>query len=136
MEKRHAQWRSVTPISVQADLLRVAKKLGVDAKTLSAEAAEVLARYGWPGKVRELVNLCRCLTVLAPASDVQVEDLFADITSADPALHDGRRLGVEPCRMGRQAFVSGGCQRLDEALPQFEKTLIRIALKHARLRSS
>ena len=47
---------------------------------------EVLARYSWPGNVRELVNLCRRLTVLAPGSEVHVDDLPAEITSAGPSV--------------------------------------------------
>ncbi len=44
----------------------------------------------WPGNVRELVNLCRRLTVLAPGSEVHVDDLPTEITSAGPSRDAGR----------------------------------------------
>jgi two-component system nitrogen regulation response regulator GlnG len=109
-----------------------AKELGVDTKTLSAEAAEVLSRYGWPGNVRELVNLCRRLTVLAPGSEVHVDDLPADITAAGPASTPADDWVSSLAGWADKAALSGGRPLLDEALPQFEMTLIRVALKHTQ----
>jgi len=62
-----------------------ANELGVDTKTLASDAMELLSRYSWPGNVRELVNLCRRLTVLAPGTEVHVDDLPVEITTAGPA---------------------------------------------------
>jgi two-component system, NtrC family, nitrogen regulation response regulator GlnG len=109
-----------------------AKELGVDTKTLSDDAGEVLARYGWPGNVRELVNLCRRLTVLAPGSEVHVDDLPGDITAAGPAATPADDWVGGLAGWADRAAVSGGRPLLDEALPQFEKTLIRVALKHTQ----
>jgi two-component system nitrogen regulation response regulator GlnG len=109
-----------------------AKELGTDIKTLSADAAEVLAHYSWPGNVRELVNLCRRLTVLAPGSEVHVDDLPTDITTAGPASTPADDWVSSLAGWADKAAISGGRPLLDEALPQFEKTLIRVALKHTQ----
>jgi two-component system nitrogen regulation response regulator GlnG len=109
-----------------------AKELGTDNKTLSTDAAEVLARYGWPGNVRELVNLCRRLTVLAPGSEVHIDDLPPEITSAGPAATPADDWVSGLAGWADKAAVSGGRPLLDEALPQFEQTLIRVALKHTQ----
>ncbi|MEJ0099893.1 MAG: nitrogen regulation protein NR(I) [Pseudomonadota bacterium] len=109
-----------------------AKELGVDTKTLSADAAEVLGRYGWPGNVRELVNLCRRLTVLAPGSEVHVDDLPHEITAAGPAATPADDWVGSLAGWADRAAINGGRPLLDEALPQFEKTLIRVALKHTQ----
>ena len=45
-----------------------AHELGVEPKVLSKDAEARLAAYAWAGNVRELVNLCRRLTVLAPGT--------------------------------------------------------------------
>jgi two-component system nitrogen regulation response regulator GlnG len=109
-----------------------AKELGVDTKTLAPDAAELLAKYGWPGNVRELVNLCRRLTVLAPGSEVHVDDLPADITSAEPNSTPADDWVSSLANWADRAATGGGKPLLDDALPQFEKTLIRVALKHTQ----
>jgi two-component system nitrogen regulation response regulator GlnG len=109
-----------------------AKELGTDNKTLSTDSAEVLARYGWPGNVRELVNLCRRLTVLAPGAEVHIDDLPPEVTSAGPASTPADDWVSSLAGWADKAAVSGGRPLLDEALPQFEKTLIRVALKHTQ----
>lgn len=47
--------------------------------TLSAEAAEALNAYPFPGNVRELKNILERLTVLAPAPKIQLWDLPIEI---------------------------------------------------------
>ncbi len=74
--------------------LRVAAaELGVEAKSLAADARAALESYGWPGNVRELVNLCRRLSVLAPGSEVRAEDLPAEIVGAE-------------CELGRWTWIA------------------------------
>src|SRR5690606_39091926 len=111
-----------------------AKELGVDTKTLSSEAAEVLTQYNWPGNVRELVNLCRRLTVLAPGSEVHVDDLPTESTAAPDGAAGMPADDWLSSLAGwaDRAAVSGGKPLLDDALPQFERTLIRVALKHTQ----
>jgi two-component system, NtrC family, nitrogen regulation response regulator GlnG len=120
------------PMLLSHYLALAAKELGVDTKTLSTDASEVLARYTWPGNVRELVNLCRRLTVLAPGSEVHVDDLPTDFTAtasnAMPA--DDWVSSLEG--WADKAALSDERPLLDEAMPLFEKTLIRVALKHTQ----
>ena len=124
--------REDVPMLLTHYLSVAAKELGTDTKTLAADAAEVLAGYGWPGNVRELVNLCRRLTVLAPGTEVHVDDLPADITSAGPASTPADDWVSGLANWADKASTSGGRPLLDEALPQFEKTLIHVALKHTQ----
>jgi len=124
--------REDVPMLLSHYLALAAKELGVDTKTLSADAGEVLARYGWPGNVRELVNLCRRLTVLAPGSEVHVDDLPAEITAAGPAATPADDWVASLAGWADKAASGGGRPLLDEALPQFERTLIRVALKHTQ----
>ena len=95
-------------------------------------AASALTQYNWPGNVRELVNLCRRLTVLAPGSEVHVEDLPAEVTATGVGGTGGRGLGRAPRGLGRAIRAAGGQPLLDVALPQFERTLISVALKQTQ----
>nr|PZN59776.1 MAG: nitrogen regulation protein NR(I) [Pseudomonadota bacterium] len=125
--------REDVPALLNHYLALAAKELGVDTKTLSPAAAEVLGKYNWPGNVRELVNLCRRLTVLAPGSEVHVDDLPAEITAGEggglPADDDWIS---SLASWADRAAVSGGKPLLDEALPQFDGTRIRVGLRHTR----
>ena len=109
-----------------------AMELGVAPKVLTPEAAAALAAFDWPGNVRQLVNACRRLTVLAAGREITRGDIPAD-------LGGGRRRRARPHRTGRSAlagwaqarFAAGGAPLLEDAMPEFERTLIREALKAA-----
>ncbi|TDP32117.1 two-component system nitrogen regulation response regulator GlnG [Idiomarina aquatica] len=56
-------------------LQRSAQELAVNTKQLSDDAVAALCRYNWPGNVRQLENVCRWLTVMAPGQAVQTHEL-------------------------------------------------------------
>lgn len=114
-----------------AHYLRVAaQELGVEAKTLAADAIAVLEAYSWPGNVRELVNLCRRLTVLAPGSEIHAEDLPAEVVGTQAKV-DGDAWSDKLARWAESESRKPDAKPLlDTAVPEFERTLIRIALKH------
>ncbi|MGH8261741.1 MAG: helix-turn-helix domain-containing protein, partial [Steroidobacteraceae bacterium] len=107
-----------------------APELGVEPKVLAADALARLASYEWPGNVRELVNLCRRLTVLAPGSEVHLADLPPEHVQA----------GAPRAESDWAAALAGWAERqeagapplLDAAQPQFERVLIRAALKRTQ----
>jgi two-component system nitrogen regulation response regulator GlnG len=109
-----------------------AHELGVEPKALAPEAEAKLAAYGWPGNVRELVNLCRRLSVLAPGTEVRVEDLpqeLGEAVSSGPIEADWAKALASWA--DRQA-MSGKRPLLDDAQPEFERVLIRSALKRTQ----
>ncbi len=63
-------------------LARSAADLGVEAKRLSQPAIDQLARFGWPGNVRQLENVCNWLTVMAPTQTISVSDLPPEVRGA------------------------------------------------------
>ena len=63
-------------------LVKAAKELGVDMKTLSKEAAVRLSQLNWPGNVRQLENTCRWLTVMASGQEIKPTDFPAELTAA------------------------------------------------------
>jgi two-component system, NtrC family, nitrogen regulation response regulator GlnG len=109
-----------------------ARELGVDPKVLTPEVVERLANYGWPGNVRELVNLCRRLTVLAPGSELHLEDLPAELTGAQATASAGGDWTEALTEWATRQAPSPSRPLLDDALPAFERTLIRVALKHTQ----
>ena len=109
-----------------------AHELGVEPKALAREAESRLSAYGWPGNVRELVNLCRRLSVLAPGTEVRAEDLpleLGEAASSSPTEADWAKALASWA--DRQA-MSGKRPLLDDAQPEFERVLIRSALKRTQ----
>jgi two-component system nitrogen regulation response regulator GlnG len=60
-------------------LARVAGELGLEEKRLRPETLETLKAYGWPGNVRQLLNVCRQLCVMAPGEQIFPQDLPAEV---------------------------------------------------------
>jgi two-component system nitrogen regulation response regulator GlnG len=112
--------------------LRVAAtELGVEAKSLATDARLALQAYGWPGNVRELVNLCRRLTVLAPGAEIHVEDLPTEVAGASLSQTGGEGWAAALARWAEmESLRPEASPLLDTALPEFERTLIRVALAH------
>ena len=108
-----------------------AKELGVAAKTLSEDTAQRLLAFDWPGNVRQLVNACRRLSVLAPGREITVEDLPPELGGEIRAQSDLAWAG-SLAEWAQQRLDEGNTPLLEEALPQFERTLIDVALKQAR----
>jgi two-component system nitrogen regulation response regulator GlnG len=124
------QRREDIPLLMQYFLAQAAKELEVETKTLSPEVVAVLSTLDWPGNVRQLENLCRWLTVMAPGQEVHVADLPDDVPgTAKGAAVDGD--WQANLRVWAQQQLGSGSQRLlDEALPAFERILIETALQH------
>jgi two-component system nitrogen regulation response regulator GlnG len=106
-----------------------AHELGVEAKALAPEALALLTAHDWPGNVRELVNLCRRLSVLAPGREVGLEDLPAELVSAASAGPKDADWAASLASWAERASLGAAQPLLDAAQPQFERVLIRAALK-------
>ncbi len=119
------------------DLLRhylalAAHELGVDPKTLTPAAEQLLVACDWPGNVRQLVNACRRLTVLAAGREIKSADVPADLGGTSVGFPASSNWMQMLALWAQQALESGSQRLLDEALPEFERTLLRTALARAR----
>ena len=65
-------------------LQQSAKQLGVEHKRISDAALQQLSRFGFPGNVRQLENICHWLTVMAPAQVIETKDLPPEVLDATP----------------------------------------------------
>jgi two-component system, NtrC family, nitrogen regulation response regulator GlnG len=108
-----------------------ATELGVEPKLLTPEAAAALANFDWPGNVRQLVNACRRLTVTAPGREIKSEDIPADLGGVPGPEKLQDEWTRQLTSWADKRLLAGGNPLLDDALPEFERTLIRAALRKA-----
>ena len=56
-------------------LNKSADELKSDSKAIDNTAMQFLNDYDWPGNIRQLENICRYMTVMAPSSTITVDDI-------------------------------------------------------------
>ena len=110
-------------------LSSAATELGVEAKILTKEAEVALVAYDWPGNVRQLVNTCRRLTVSAPGREIKVADIPTDLGGSTTATSLQEEWSRQLTSWADKRLAEGGSPLLEDALPEFERTLIRCALR-------
>ncbi|MEB2663434.1 MULTISPECIES: nitrogen regulation protein NR(I), partial [Bordetella] len=71
------------PALAQHFLATSARALGVPVKRLTPDALAVLARFDFPGNVRQLENFCHWLTVMAPGQTIDRNDLPPEIRAVE-----------------------------------------------------
>ena len=111
-------------------LQRVARELSVEAKKVDTTAMFRLVEFDWPGNVRQLENICRWLTVMAPGSSITEldlpDELQADKGPGDSKWEQQLRGEVsEKLKRGEQGI-------LEELSKRFEAVLLQSALLHTR----
>jgi two-component system nitrogen regulation response regulator GlnG len=120
--------REDVPLLLDHYLRQAAGELSVPPKVLSSRALARLQSCDWPGNVRQLVNLCRRLTVVAPGREIRSSDLPPE-AGGDAVEPSGAPAWTEALAAWAEQRLDGDASPLlGEALPQFERTLIRAAL--------
>jgi len=122
------QRRDDIPLLLQHYLSEAGHELGAPAKSLDAEATETLQAFSWPGNVRQLVNATRRLTVTAPGSVITAQDIPGDLGGTESPQRGVREWTRALAAWAEGQIASGEQPLLETALPEFEKTLIEIAM--------
>jgi len=100
----------------------------VEPKTLRPEAEARLTAFDWPGNVRQLVNAARRLTVTAPGRQIGLGDIPADLGGEGAAEPESAAWLRELETWAQRHAATQEVALLDAAVPEFERTLIRVAL--------
>ena len=121
--------REDIPILLTHFLKQVARELDVETKQLDVEAVKYLSSLDWAGNVRQLENMCRWLTVMASGKTIQFEDLPNEIRDAGKSTGGGIDWQSMLASWAENALAEGNSNILQDALPQFESTLIEVAMR-------
>jgi two-component system nitrogen regulation response regulator GlnG len=107
------------------------QELGVEPKLLMSTAETALVTFDWPGNVRQLVNACRRLTVTAPGREIRAEDIPPDLGGVPVGQATNHDWTAKLSHWAEQELDAGTQRLLDQAVPEVERILIRVALRKA-----
>jgi len=85
--------------------------------------------YDWPGNVRQLENMCRWITVMAPAKNVGLEDLPKELMD-EAGEEQAQDWEAALARVVRKKLNMGQNDVLSDLGKRFEGTLLTVALDH------
>ncbi|MGB5246234.1 MAG: nitrogen regulation protein NR(I) [Woeseia sp.] len=122
------QRREDIPVLLNHYLNQAAHELDTDTKAIDPVALTALTNYDWPGNVRQLVNAARRLTVTAPGNVITADDLPQEL--GGQVSNEPDWLPMLGAWAERRLTADAEAPLLEEALPAFEKMLIRTALAH------
>ena len=122
------QRRDDIPMLLSHYLAEAASELGTPAKSVDADALDALQAFSWPGNVRQLVNATRRLTVTAPGTVITAEDIPSDLGGSESPKRATREWTRVLASWAERQLHNSDTPLLDTALPEFEKTLIEIAM--------
>jgi two-component system nitrogen regulation response regulator GlnG len=122
------QRRADIPLLLSHYLDEAAKELSAPAKTFDSDAIDLLRAFDWPGNVRQVVNAARRLTVTAPGNVITAEDIPADLGGDESSQRATQEWTRSLAAWAETQLGSDDEPLLDTALPEFEKTLIQIAM--------
>ncbi len=118
------------PLLARHFLHQAAQDMGLEEKHLLPETIKALQQKAWPGNVRQLLNVCQQLCVMAPGDQVMPQDLPSNLSEKVPAGGTGEPW-AEALRKWTQHGLSQNQNNLMAlARGQLEKTILGCALDH------
>ena len=122
------QRREDIPQLLSHYLAEAADEIGTPAKAIDADAMNALQTYSWPGNVRQLVNATRRLTVTAPGGVISAQDIPSDLGGSETPQRAAKEWTRMLASWAERQISNSDAPLLDQALPEFEKTLIETAM--------
>jgi len=122
------QRREDIPLLLKHYLAESAKELAAASKAIDPEAMNMLRGYDWPGNVRQLVNATRRLTVTAPGNIIGAQDIPAELGGDKRSARAAQDWTRSLASWAESQLTTDEAPLVEKALPEFEKTLIRIAM--------
>jgi transcriptional regulator with PAS, ATPase and Fis domain len=116
------------PLRERTDVLALAGHL-LGASTLSAEAADALARHAWPGNIRELKSVLAVAQVLAGGAPV-IERQHLPAELAPPTPHTAIADVERQAMLRALADAGGNVSRAARSLGVARSTLHRMKRRH------
>ena len=110
--------------------------MAVGCKAVEPEVMSVLARYNWPGNIRELENTVKSLMITNVTGTIMLDSLPKNLFKRHP-LRDSEESLEEVASRKLEALVKNAVQfdrgsLMAEVLPQVERPLLNLLLEQTR----
>jgi two-component system nitrogen regulation response regulator GlnG len=109
-------------------LLQVAGELELEEKQFRPETITILESYAWPGNVRQLLNLCRQLCVMAPGDQIFPDDLPTEMFGGNTGQSEEGAWTESLRRWASRELLEGSTDLFGRAQADLERVLIDCAL--------
>ena len=116
------------PLLMKHFLKKASEEIGVETKWVDKATESYLSSLEWPGNVRQLENTCRWLTVMSPGQEIHIDDLPPELKQSRERVGDAQDWLTPLRRWAEQRLNSGATAILDEAVADFERLMIEVAL--------
>ena len=118
------------PALVKHFFQKSSEELKEEKKYLSEEVENYFKTLSWPGNVRQLENICRWLTVMSPSKEVRLEDLPEELKLENTEEENNWKKVLRA--WSENYLANGQTNLLEEVGPEFERTLINVALNKTK----
>ena len=118
------------PALVKHFFQKSSEELKEEKKYLSEEVENYFKTLSWPGNVRQLENICRWLTVMSPSKEVRLEDLPEELKLENTEEENNWKKVLRA--WSENYLANGQTNLLEEVGPEFERTLITVALNKSK----
>jgi two-component system nitrogen regulation response regulator GlnG len=117
------------PALAEHFLALAAREINTESKHLGDDAKRALSEFSWPGNVRQLENMCRWLSVMAPNPQIQVQDLPPEVASPTESAQRSTLTWTGLLRERAASLIkSHEGEVIGKLTEEFERTLIEVAL--------
>lgn len=123
--------RQDIPLLLRHYLREASLELNETPKKLLAEVEEHLCGLSWPGNVRQLENVCRCLAVMTAGHEVGLHDLPPELLHTDRTQRETDWQDAL-LQWAEIRLNSGDGDVAKEAIAAAERILISVALQFTR----
>jgi len=124
------------PALVEYFLKKSADEIKSDRKDIEKNAMDILNEYNWPGNIRQLENTCRYITVMAPSTNITIDDIPDEVKNIEMIPNDSAQINELDPNIDWEVTLSDHIKSvlrdqndLTNLSKELEKILLQEALK-------
>ena len=122
------------PALVEYFLKKSADEVKSERKDIEENAMDILNEYSWPGNIRQLENICRYITVMAPSTNITIEDIPDEVKNIEMNANSSTQVNGLDANIDWEVTLSDHIRSVlkdQNDLTDLSKELDRILLQEA-----
>ena len=122
------------PALVKYFLKKSADEIKSERKDIEENAMDILNEYSWPGNIRQLENICRYITVMAPSTNITIDDIPDEVKNIEMNANSSTQVNGLDANIDWEVTLSDHIRSVlkdQNDLTDLSKELDRILLQEA-----